>query len=392
MMKIDFNAQDTHFAQAARTDMQTVLQQNESLREASFLEEVFAKIPVMFLILNKERQIVYLNSLLATEFEQKQFSHTLGYRPGEMLNCENAFIEPGGCGTSEHCKFCGIVNTVLESDQKNDLVKKETLLSTDYLGIHDLLNYEVSSRPFDWASTRFFIVTLADISYRKRKEQLERTFFHDLLNKISSVSGIVDMVQNENPHDEMGLLDMLKRGVTDLANEIKFQRNLSLAEKGELLVTPSSINSLEIIKYIKEDFLPYETVWNKKIEILPDSESFNFNSDVLLVNRIFTNLIKNSLEAVESGQNITVRIQQRNNKVLFEVHNDIEMDESVKHSIFRKTFSTKGMGRGVGTYSVKLFTEVYLSGKTWFTSTAETGTTFFVELPLVDENSNYYKF
>jgi hypothetical protein len=389
-MKIDFDAQSTHFASAQRADMQTVLQQNESLREASFLEEVFAKIPVMFLILNQERQIVYLNSLLATEFEQKQFSHTLGYRPGEMLNCENAFIDPGGCGTSEHCKFCGIVNTVLESDQKNDLVKKETLLSTDYLGIHDLLNYEVSSRPFDWASTRFFIVTLADISYRKRKEQLERTFFHDLLNKISSVSGIIDMVRSENSSDEMGLMDLLKRGVTDLANEIKFQRNLSLAEKGELSVTPTSIHSLEIIQYIKEDFLPYETVWYKQIEIAADSESFNFNSDYLLVNRIFTNLIKNSLEAIESGQKITVRMTQVKDKALFQVHNNLEMDETVKHSIFRKTFSTKGMGRGVGTYSVKLFTEVYLSGKTWFTSTAETGTTFFVELPLVDENSKFY--
>ena len=57
------------------------------------------------------------------------------------------------------------------------------------------------------------------------------------------------------------------------------------------------------------------------------------------------------------------------------------MTEAVRHQIFQRSFSTKGPGRGLGTYSVKLFTEQYLKGKVGFESLEGKGTTFFVSLP-----------
>lgn len=388
-MEPNFNAHQTFFAPAERASMDEVLRQNAQLKEASFLEEVFAKIPIMFLILNEQRQIVYLNSLLATEFESKKFSHTLGYRPGEILQCENAAKEEGGCGTAKACRFCGIVNTVIEAIKENKLVVHDAFISTDFRGMSETVNYEVSAKPFDWSDTRFTIVTLSDNSYKKQKEQLERTFFHDLLNKVSSISGMIDMLVPDSDDENIRLMNMLKRGVIDMASEIRYQRNLVLAEKGELKVTSSRINSIDIINYVKESFYPYETVWNKKIEVLPESQSFNFFSDSLLLNRIFSNLIKNSLEAIESGEKIEISITQKDGNMLFSVKNNVVLAEDIKYQIYRRTFSSKNSnGHGIGTYSVKLFTEIYLKGKTWFTSTPEEGTIFYVELPLsIDEES-----
>lgn len=60
------------------------------------------------------------------------------------------------------------------------------------------------------------------------------------------------------------------------------------------------------------------------------------------------------------------------------------MPDEVKLQIFQRSFSTKGRGRGIGTYSIKLFTEKYLEGKVSFTSKEGEGTVFTVELP--DEN------
>mgnify|MGYP006293419399 CR=1 len=34
--------------------------------------------------------------------------------------------------------------------------------------------------------------------------------------------------------------------------------------------------------------------------------------------------------------------------------------------LFKRSFSTKGVGRGIGTYSMKLFGEKYLKGKVDF--------------------------
>ncbi len=50
--------------------------------------------------------------------------------------------------------------------------------------------------------------------------------------------------------------------------------------------------------------------------------------------------------------------------------------------VFQRSFSTKAeRGRGIGTYSVKLFVERYLRGTVGFTSAEPDGTTFSVTLP-----------
>jgi signal transduction histidine kinase len=57
------------------------------------------------------------------------------------------------------------------------------------------------------------------------------------------------------------------------------------------------------------------------------------------------------------------------------------MSEAVRLQIFNRSFSTKGPGRGLGTYSVKLLTEQYLGGKVGFTTDPKQGTTFQVTIP-----------
>lgn len=65
----------------------------------------------------------------------------------------------------------------------------------------------------------------------------------------------------------------------------------------------------------------------------------------------------------------------------FSVHNDTVMTESVKLQVFQRSFSPKGKGRGIGTYSIKYFTENYLHGKVSFTSKEGEGTAFLIEIP-----------
>ena len=64
------------------------------------------------------------------------------------------------------------------------------------------------------------------------------------------------------------------------------------------------------------------------------------------------------------------------------VHNDGVIPREVQLQIFQRSFSTKGgEGRGVGTYSVRLFTENYLRGRVGFHSIEGSGTTFGLTLP-----------
>jgi sensor histidine kinase regulating citrate/malate metabolism len=60
------------------------------------------------------------------------------------------------------------------------------------------------------------------------------------------------------------------------------------------------------------------------------------------------------------------------------------MSNEVKYQIFQKSFSTKGNGRGLGTFSIKLLTEHYLKGSVSFESNDNIGTVFTVVLPTGD--------
>ena len=68
-------------------------------------------------------------------------------------------------------------------------------------------------------------------------------------------------------------------------------------------------------------------------------------------------------------------------RVGFTVHNLTVMPPAVQSQIFMRSFSTKGSGRGLGTYSIKLISEKYLRGLVSFFSNAEEGTQFMVSLP-----------
>ena len=64
------------------------------------------------------------------------------------------------------------------------------------------------------------------------------------------------------------------------------------------------------------------------------------------------------------------------------VNNSAVVPQDVQLQVFQRSFSTKGAaGRGIGTYSMKLFGERYLGGEVGFVSRELEGTTFRLRLP-----------
>ena len=79
---------------------------------------------------------------------------------------------------------------------------------------------------------------------------------------------------------------------------------------------------------------------------------------------------------------VTLDARSVGEDVEFSVHNPGVIPAEVQQQVFKRSFSTKAAkGRGIGTYSVKLFAESYLGGTVGFESSPEVGTRFFVRLP-----------
>ena len=116
--------------------------------------------------------------------------------------------------------------------------------------------------------------------------------------------------------------------------------------------------------------------------VLGDVPECSIVSDGAILRRILGNMVKNALEATRFGSYRNHAVQGiRRHRIAFSVHNEGVIPEEVQLQLFQRSFSTKeGEGRGIGTYSIKLFGERFLKGKVTFASSELEGTIFVFTL------------
>ncbi len=373
----------TFFAPAERDSKKEVLRQKEQIEASEFLDKVLAGTPFMFFIINDKRQVVYSNYLLLEQFGYESMNDVVGLRPGELFLCIYADEGPGGCGTAEQCRYCGALQVVLESKETNELVTQEATIDIKSEDREIPLSFEVSSKPFEWNGESYFIITMVDISALKKKELIEKTFFHDIKNKAGTISGFLNLLQNRNDDpDKTSLFELVDRGMVELLEEIDYQRQLIRAENGDLEVSKLAVPVQETLENVSNDFVNQATMHGIVIQKEFSEPDIIIQSDPVLLRRILGNLVKNALEASKDGDIVTVGYEKNNRELRFYVSNPAVMPKEVQFQVFHRYYSTKGTGRGIGTYSVKLFSEDYLNGKVYFTSKEIEGTVFSVILPL----------
>ncbi|MBU1735589.1 MAG: ATP-binding protein, partial [Verrucomicrobia bacterium] len=127
----------------------------------------------------------------------------------------------------------------------------------------------------------------------------------------------------------------------------------------------------------------HDVAKGKHLIFRPVDQAISINTDATLLGRVLSNMTKNALEASALGESVTIGFERLDDEeVRFSVHNPAVMPREVQLQIFQRSFSTRGEGRGLGTYSIKLITERYLHGSANFTSKEGEGTFFYVNLPL----------
>ncbi|HQY11875.1 MAG TPA: ATP-binding protein [Ferruginibacter sp.] len=111
------------------------------------------------------------------------------------------------------------------------------------------------------------------------------------------------------------------------------------------------------------------------------------HADRTHINRLFTNLILNAIQAVPEDKQVNIDMLEllADGKVLVKVKdNGNGIPEEMQAKIFTPNFTTKTSGTGLGLAMSKGIVE-QARGRIWFETKAGEGTTFFVELPVVNE-------
>lgn len=371
----------TQFAPAQRTDTDILIKQIELFENDLVASAMLNTTPDVFMVLNENRQIIYANDALTELIGQPDRQVIYGQRVGEALSCAHADESTGGCGTTEFCSKCGAVQAMLTALKGlNDVQECRISLKSG-----DALDLRVWAKPIHVKDQKFVMFAAQDITHEKRRQIMERIFFHDILNTAGLIMGVMELYDLRTEIGQTFDLNQYRELLTvashRLVDEVEAQRLISSAEAHTLKLQQTKFDVQTFLTQIIETM---RQIYHKKgIQVeLKEGAKVIMDSDTTLLGRVIVNLIKNAVEASEEGDTVTVAYVADRQNIKFSVHNSTYMPRDVQLQIFKRSFSTKGDGRGLGTYSIKLLTEQYLSGTVWFETNKPYGTTFFVAYPL----------
>ncbi len=174
-------------------------------------------------------------------------------------------------------------------------------------------------------------------------------------------------------------------------------------------VAETLIEQIDHLSKIAADFSQFANISNKKPELIDlhpvlsslvslfqanpkvEVEWKRCEGELLLkadkthMNRLFTNLLSNAVEACADRQGCFIRLaeERKDGEVLMTVSDNGEgIPPEMQSKIFTPNFTTKTSGTGLGLAMCKSIVE-QAEGSIWFETEPGKGTTFFVRLPLV---------
>lgn len=166
-----------------------------------------------------------------------------------------------------------------------------------------------------------------------------------------------------------------------IASEFSQFANIGNA-KNEVFDINKLLNSLVYLHDVQESVT---------IHWAPGDDALCIDADKTQINRLFTNLLQNAIEAIPEGESgdVTVKVKEERNTRNVRISisdNGPGILKNMLPNIFTPNFTTKTSGTGLGLAICKGIVE-QSRGNIWFDTEEGKGTTFYVELPLYENGT-----
>ncbi|MFO7595741.1 MAG: PAS domain-containing sensor histidine kinase [Desulfocurvibacter africanus] len=236
------------------------------------------------------------------------------------------------------------------------------------------------------------LTTVSDITELKRLERLkddaQRILQHDLRSPLTCIISSVNiLLENQR-------LDGEDREYANWINESS-QRLLRMTsraldiykmETNTYNLNSQTVSILEILMRVDRELTDlkdrYKVATEISRECIPShmQDAIQVNGDKDLLTAMFTNLIKNAIEASPANKIVTITIRYGIGLTI-DIHNYGTIPEVVRNKFFERYITSKQWGTGLGTYSALLIARTH-GGDIQFTTSEENGTHIIVRIPV----------
>ncbi len=252
------------------------------------------------------------------------------------------------------------------------------------------------------------VVTFRDISERKRLEHMKDEFVsavsHEMRTPLTIIKGAVsnlkDGVVGSLSEKQQGVIEMTSRNIDRLARIINDLLDLSRLESGKAKMNKGKMNSASLIQEVIQNFS--NQAREKKIDLkdacLPGLPSVYADPDMII--QVLTNLLGNALRFAKSQIRVVTHLNEigeGRGRIRVSVEDDgpgIQKEDRAKlfnkfEQIHRPVEGPGYKGTGLGLAICKEIIDRH-EGRIGVESVYGKGSQFYFELPLYDEQSDFF--
>ena len=224
-----------------------------------------------------------------------------------------------------------------------------------------------------------------------KKNSLLEILSHDLSGPLINIQGLSSLLAKElkehnDPklHKMIGMITHTSERSVNMIREFVKQEFL---ESVNVQLIKKRVNLVEVVGQTVEQYKASGKELLKTFDFVPSHDEILAEIDEYKFNQVLNNLISNSIKFTKEDGRITIRMEEKEDRILIiQTDNGIGIPSKYHENLFEKFTKARRTGlkgepsTGLGMSIIKTIVEWH-GGRIWFESEENIGTTFYIEIP-----------
>jgi len=215
--------------------------------------------------------------------------------------------------------------------------------------------------------------------------EMARQVAHEIKNPLTPMKLSIQYLQKAINNNQSNVKELTSNVANTLIEQIDHLSKIAADFSRFANIGNKNVETLDLHQVISSLIGLYSSNPKVNLQWKKVNSPLKMEADKTHMNRLFTNLLTNAVDAcVEKDKcNIEIGEEKNNGYILIQVRDNGEgIPEETKSKIFVPNFTTKTSGTGLGLAMCKSIVE-QAGGDIWFETETGKGSTFFVQLPLL---------
>ena len=224
---------------------------------------------------------------------------------------------------------------------------------------------------------------------QKLQEELTHMIIHDLKSPISQIMANLDILEKDVTIKEkyFDVLDTAIKGCDDIMRMVQNLIDIYKFEQNKFILEKEVANINDLIKEVANSLYSLISEKKQKIYLKLDANIQDTLFDIMLMKRVFYNLLHNAIKYSPENEKIFIKTKLNKDVILINIKNTgVSIPKEHRKKIFEKFFSLyrKQDNSGLGLTFVKLAIESH-NGNITLSSREGKWTNFKISLPVEKE-------